>query len=153
MQIVDILRNHARRLAGAVETRERKVSATGLGGGKLRLHGKAPPPSFVAHRLAREELVERDRLILRPEPAGGAAIGNAALGGNAGSGERRDDARARPQLLQFVDTGLQLRRDHVWFSRSVSMRCQEVTSWAICTRCRACATSIRRSTFSATRSG
>src|SRR5262249_17156904 len=93
MQIVDILRNHGRRLAGAVETGEGKVPAAGLGGGKLRLHGKAAAPSFVAHRLAREELIEGDRLILRPEPAGGAEIGNAALGGNAGSGERGDEAR------------------------------------------------------------
>src|SRR3989442_7021550 len=96
MQVVDVLRDHGRRLAGAVETGERKVPATGLGGEKLRVHGKAPPPSFVAHRLAREELVERDRPILRPEPAAGTEIGNAALGGNAGSGERGDDARALP---------------------------------------------------------
>src|SRR2546427_3133549 len=59
MQVVDVLRDHGRRLAGAVETGERKVPATGLGGEKLRVHGKAPPPSFVAHRLAREELVDR----------------------------------------------------------------------------------------------
>src|ERR1700758_3513134 len=120
MQVIDVLRDHGRRLAGAVETGERKVPATGPGGGKLCVHGKAPPPSFVAHRLAREELVERDRPILRPEPTGGAEIGNAALGGNAGSGERGDDACALHQLLQFVDSSLQVRRDHVCFIRSGS---------------------------------
>src|ERR1700739_2322570 len=111
MQVVDVLRDHGRRLAGAGETGERTVPATGPGGGKLCIHGKAPPPSFVAHRLAREELVERDRPILRPEAAWGAEIRNAALGGNAGSGERSDDARALHQLLKFVDSGLQVRRD------------------------------------------
>src|SRR5262244_3042109 len=129
MQIVDVLRDHGRRLAGAVEAGKRKVPATGPGGGKLRVHGKAPAPSFVAHLLAREELVERDRLILGPEPAGRAEIGNATLGGNSRSSERGDDARALHQLLQFVDSGLQVRRDHVCFVRSFSWPRRRTKRW------------------------
>src|SRR5262245_63463886 len=122
MEIVDILRDHRRRLAGAVETGKRKVPATGPGGGKLRVHGKAPAPSFVAHLLAREELVERDRLILGPEPAGRAEIGNATLGGNSRSSERGDDARALDRKLQFVDGGLQGARGHACFGPSAPGR-------------------------------
>src|SRR5262245_8297454 len=114
MQIVDVLRDHGRRLAGAVEAGKRKVAATGPGGGKLRVHGKAPTPSFVAHLLAREELIERDRFILRPEPARRAEIGNATLGGKSGSRERGNDARALHQLLQFVDGCLEVRRNPVY---------------------------------------
>src|ERR671934_2921151 len=119
MQVVDVLRDYGGRLAGAVEARERKVAAARLGGGELRVHGKSPPPRLVPHLLAREELVERDRPVLRPEPAGRAEIGDTALGGNAGAGERSYDARALYQVLQFVDGGLQIRRDHVCCIRSM----------------------------------
>src|SRR4029077_898819 len=44
VQIVDVLRDDGRRLASAVEARKRKVSAARPGGGKLRIHGEAPPP-------------------------------------------------------------------------------------------------------------
>src|SRR5262249_11507751 len=101
----------------------------------------------------REELIERDRFILRPEPAGRAEIGNATLGGNSGSRKRGDDARSLHEFLQLVDSGLQIRRDHVCFIRFGSTRCQEVTLWDICTPCCACATSIKRSTSTATSSG
>src|SRR5262249_12096227 len=62
MEIVDVLRDHGRRLAGAVEARERKVPAARPGGGKLCVHGEAPPPGLVAHLLAGKELVEGDWL-------------------------------------------------------------------------------------------
>src|SRR5262249_36682373 len=111
----------------SVETGERKGPATRPGGGKLRLHGKAPAPRFVAHLLAREELIERDRFILRPEPAGRAEIGNATLGGNSGSRKQGHEPRSLHEFLQLVDSGLQIRRDHVCFIRFGSTRCQEVT--------------------------
>src|SRR6266540_505490 len=113
MQIIDVLRDHRRYLAGAVEAGERKVAAPGPGGGKLCIHGKTPPPRLITHVLAREELVERDRPVLGPEPAGRAKVRDAALRGNSGSGERADHACAVHVLLQFVDSGLQVRRDHV----------------------------------------
>src|SRR5262245_66625928 len=126
MQIVDVLRDHRRRLAGTVEAREREVAATGPGGGKLRIHGKAPPPGFIAHLLTGDELVERDRLVLGPEPAGRAEVRDAALRGNAGTREGSDQARPLHQILQLVDGGLEVGRDHVCFIR-YAMRCEEVT--------------------------
>ena len=113
MQVVDVLRDYGGRLAGAVEARERKVAAARLGGGEWRVHGKSPPPRLVPHLLAREELVERDRPVLRPEPAGRAEIGDAALGGNPGTGERGYDARGFDQALQLVNGSLHIGRDHV----------------------------------------
>jgi hypothetical protein len=107
------LRDHRRCLASAIEAGERKVAAPGPGGGKLRVDGKTPPPRFVAHVLTREELVERDRPVLCPEPAGRAKVRDATLRGDSGSGERGDHARAVHEFLQFVDGGLQVRRDHV----------------------------------------
>src|SRR5262249_36783871 len=76
-------------------------------------------PGFVAHRLAREELVERNRLVLGPESARRAEVRNATLRGNSGTGERCDRPRRRDQLLQFVDGGLQIRRDHVCLLPSI----------------------------------
>src|SRR5262249_62327179 len=125
MQVVDVLRDHARCLADAVKAGEREMTATGLGGGKLRLHGKASAPSLVAHVLACEELFEWDRSVFCPEPAGRTEIRDAALGGNSGSGKGGDNPRALDELLQFVDCGLQIRRDHVCFTRR---RCNEVRS-------------------------
>src|SRR6476619_6761103 len=99
MQVVDVLRDYGGRLAGAVEAREREVAAARPGGGELRVHGKAAPPRLVPHFLAREEIIERDRPVLRPEPAGRAEIRDAALGGNSGAGERGNQARALHQVL------------------------------------------------------
>ncbi len=59
----------------------------------MLLHGEAAPPGFVAHLLARQELVERDRPVLGPDPAGRAKIRNAAFGRDARAGERHDHAR------------------------------------------------------------
>src|SRR5271166_3538239 len=113
MQIVDILRDHCRDLSRPVEACQREMSATWFRGGELRLHGEAPAPCLVAHLLARDELVERDRLVLGPQPARGAKIGDATLGRNSGAGERCDDTRRLDQLLEMVDSGLQIGRDHV----------------------------------------
>src|SRR5712671_7815589 len=107
MQVVDVLRDYSGRLTGTVEAREREVAAARPCGGELRVHGKASPPRLVAHLLAREEVVELDRPVVRPEPAGRAEIGNAAFGGNPGAGERSDHVRALHQVLQFVDGALQ----------------------------------------------
>jgi len=129
MQVVDILRDHRRRLAGAVEARKREVSAPGLRRGKVRIHGETPPPGLVSHLLAGKELVERDRPVLGPESARRTEVGDAALGRNASAGEGNDDAGAIHQLLQVIDGGLQIRRDHVCFLSSVffTKRCEEVT--------------------------
>ena len=116
MQIVDVLRDHRRCLAGTVQAGEREVPTTWPSCRKLRMHGKAPAPSLIAHVLTREELFEGDRPVFCPEPAGRAEIRDAALGGNSGSGEGCDNPRGLYELLQLVDCGLQIRCDHVWFS-------------------------------------
>src|SRR5437899_1220470 len=93
---------------GSFVEQRKSGAAPGPGGGKLRVDGTTPPPRFVAHVLTREELVEWDRPVLCPEPAGRAKVRDAALRGDSGSGERGDHARAVHELLQFVDSGLQV---------------------------------------------
>ena len=66
MQIVDVLRDDRRHLAGAIEAGERPMAPARLGVAELVVHGEAPPPGFVARLLARQELVERDRPVLGP---------------------------------------------------------------------------------------
>ena len=52
MQVVDILRDHRRNLACAIEARERAMPTAWLGIAELIAHGKAPAPGFVARLLA-----------------------------------------------------------------------------------------------------
>src|ERR1700687_6114604 len=142
MQIINVLRDHRRRLAGTVEARERKVSAAGPGGRKLRIHDEAPSPGFVAHVLTRKELIERNRLILCPESPRRTEVRNATLGGNSGPGERRDHPRRVDALLQLVDCGLQIRTDNVCLLSSTFLPGDAKRSHPcdICTPCCACAT-------------
>src|SRR3979490_2607632 len=105
MQVIAVWRDPRRRLAGAVEAREREMSAPGLRGGKMRIHGETPPPSLVSHLLAGEELIERDRPVLGPEPARRPEVGYAALRRNAGASEGSDDAGAPPPLLPRLRWG------------------------------------------------
>ena len=94
VQIVDVLRHHAGRLAGPVERSQRTVPAPRLCAAELILHGEAPPPGLVAHLLAGQEIGELDRPHLGPDAAGRAEIRDAAFGRDAGPGERHDDACA-----------------------------------------------------------
>ena len=66
MQIVDILRDDGRDLAGAVEARQRAMAAAGLCPAELLLHGEAAPPQLIARLLAVQELIEWDRPIPSP---------------------------------------------------------------------------------------
>src|SRR5262245_60190591 len=108
MQVVDVLRDHRRRLAGAMEARQRKMSASRLGGGELHLHGEAPAPGLVAHLLAGEEFLKRDRAVFDPESAGRTKVGNPTLGGNSGAGEWRDHASRPHEFVQLVDSSLKI---------------------------------------------
>src|SRR6185503_10615157 len=112
VQVVDILRHQSRHLAGAVEARQRAMAAAGPGGGKARLHGEAPPPGLVAHLPAAKEVVELDRPVFAPQPAGRAEIRDAAFGRDAGAGERHDPARGGDQLAQAVDGAVEIGGDH-----------------------------------------
>src|SRR5438270_532731 len=75
--------------AGHTRAPHRQMAAAGPRGGEVLLHGKAPPPRLVARVLARDELIERDRLVRRPNPARRTEIRDAAFGRDAGSGERQ----------------------------------------------------------------
>ena len=55
MQIVDVLRDQRRTLAGTIETRQGAMPAAGLRARETLLHGEAPPPGFVPHLLARQK--------------------------------------------------------------------------------------------------
>src|ERR1700738_3614581 len=155
MKVVDVLRDYGGGFPRAIKACQRKMTTAWLRGGKLRVHCEAPSPRFVAHFPARKKVLERNRLVLGPEPTRRAKIGNAALGGNAGTGERRDHPCRFDQPNELVNGTLQVLRDHVCslLLHFLAKRCKEVSPGDICIPCCACATLIPRSTSSATSSG
>src|SRR5579871_2502657 len=118
MQIVDVLGDDSRDLACTIERSERAMSASGPGGSKCRLHGKPPPPGFVARLLVSYELVERDRPVARPQSARRAEIGNAAFGRDAGAGKGHDDGGRGDHLTEALDAALKIPGDHGRFIRT-----------------------------------
>ncbi len=112
MEIVDVLGDDGRNLAGAVKARQRPMSPPGPGIAELVVHGEAAPPGFVARLLARQEFVERDRLVLGPKPARRAEIGDAAFGRDAGAGEWHNDPSLVDQVLQLGHGGVEIGCDH-----------------------------------------
>ena len=70
VQVVDVLGDDRRNLAGPVERSQRAMPAAGLRRRKCRLHRKAPPPRFVPRVRAGDEFIKRDRAVTRPQPAG-----------------------------------------------------------------------------------
>ncbi len=74
MQIVDILRDHARHFSGAIQRGDGAMAASRFRRSERRLHREAPLPGFVARLLAGDELVEGNRPALassRCRPANG----------------------------------------------------------------------------------
>ncbi len=114
VQVVDVLRDHARHLAGAVEARQRAVAAAGLGAAELIHHGEAAPPGFVAGLLAGQKFVELDRPVLGPQAAGRAEVRDAALGRDAGAGEWHDGAGLVYHLAEPRDRGGEIGSDLGW---------------------------------------
>ena len=90
MQIVDVLGDDGRNLAGLVERGQRAVTAPGPRRGEGRLHRKTPPPCLVPRIGTGDEFIERDRTVAGPQSAGRTKIGNAAFGRNAGAGKGND---------------------------------------------------------------
>src|SRR5262245_52066519 len=152
MKVVDVLRDHRRSFACTIEARQRKMAAARPCARKVPIHRKPTAPSLITHFLARDEFVERDWLVFRPESARRTEVRNATLSGNSGARKRRDAARLGDEGLQALYGTLQIERDHVCSRRRLSpaRRCKEVTPCDICTPCSACATLTRRSTFIAT---
>ena len=103
VQIVDVLRDHRRRLAGPIEAGERQMAAR-----PAALSKTAPPWRTAAARTSSRiswlAMNSSNGIgwYLGPEAAGRAEIRNAAFGGDAGAGERHDRARACDQVAQAL---------------------------------------------------
>src|SRR6185369_12838215 len=100
VQVVDVLRHDARRFTNTIKARQREMPAAWSCLTEMLLHREAPPPGFVAHLLARQELVERDRPVLGPDSAGRAKIRNAAFGRDPRAGEGDDDLGSIDEVAQ-----------------------------------------------------
>src|SRR2546430_4367357 len=70
MQIVDVLGDDARNLAGPVERGQRAVAASRLCCGECRFHREAPPPCFVPGVRTGDKFVECNRTVAGPQSAG-----------------------------------------------------------------------------------
>ena len=164
MQIVDVLRDHGRHLAGAVEARQREVAAARLGVAELSLHGEAPPPGL---RCA------------PPGWRGTRRTGSAGSSSTIPPGERKSGMPHSVEMPAPVNGRTTVAsptrscswrprfRDRVRSSFRASCFCPKctarlspnavgptprVSSCDICTRCCACAISMRRSISIATSS-
>src|SRR3954467_3323305 len=67
MQIVDILGDDGRNLAGPVQRSQSAMTASRPRLRKHRLHCKSPPPCFCPGIRTGHEFVERDRAVTRPQ--------------------------------------------------------------------------------------
>jgi hypothetical protein len=80
-----------------------------------------PDSTFAHHGNARtglligEEIRKVDRPHFRPDTAGGPEIRDAAFGGNAGAGERNDDAGLVHEFAQAANGRRSIGRDHAGF--------------------------------------
>src|SRR4051794_39592731 len=85
------------------------MAAAGSGRRKDLLHREAPAPGFVARLLAGDELVEWDRAVARPNSARRAEVGDAALGRDAGAGERHDPFGFGDHVAETLDAAAKIR--------------------------------------------
>src|SRR5205085_9465818 len=67
MQIVDILGDDGRNLAGPVQRSQRAMTASRPRLRKHRLHGETPPPRLCPGIRTGHEFVERDRAVTGPQ--------------------------------------------------------------------------------------
>src|SRR5262249_82014 len=118
VQVVDILGDNARNLAGLVQCSKSPVAAARLGRRKHRRHRKPALPGLVPRLLARHELVVGDRPVAGPDAARRAEVGDAAFGGDPGAGEGDDAETSGKQLPQSLDALAQIRllvnSAHAW---------------------------------------
>ena len=161
VQIVDVLGDHRRDLAGPVEARQRPVAAARL--------ARRRNCSSMAKR--RRQLSSRISWLARkssnsigwylgPDAAGRAEIRDAAFGRDAGAGERHDHSArstsSRSRSMPVSRSGAIMYGHSAigWpVARSPAARRQSALKRSpcdICTPCCACAISMRRSTSTAT---
>src|SRR5262249_49750460 len=139
MEVVNVLRDQARHFARTIESRDSSMTATRLRPAKLIFHGEAPAPGLIPHLLIRHKCVERDHLVLRPDPAGRAKSRNSALDGNACAGERDDCPGTLDQVAESGDCRWKIGCNHSYI---VNVACQSVrfSPCDICTPCSESAT-------------
>src|SRR5215467_916347 len=113
MEVVDVLRHDARCFASTIEARQCEMTAAWPCLAEVFLHREATSPGFIAHLLARQKLVERDRPVLGPDPTGRAKIRNAAFGRDSRAGKRYDDLRRIDELTQPCNACLNVGSNHI----------------------------------------
>ena len=112
MEIIDVLGDDSGTLPGLVERSERPVATAGFCTAELLFHREPPAPAFVPRLLARQKVAKLDRSHLGPDAARRSEVGDAALGRDAGAGERHDGARLLDHFPELADTGLEFGCDH-----------------------------------------
>ena len=112
MQIVDVLRDHARHFAGTVEACQRQMAAAGLRAAEM-----FAPSRTDAARLHRaspgwQRIHRRESAVPGPQPTGRAKIRNAAFGRDAGAGEWNNDLGGSHQFSELCNPGAKIGGDH-----------------------------------------
>ena len=90
VQVVDVLGNHSRSLAGVDQARDGEVTAVWLSSRPAGRAGEDPGPGFPALLGIVRELLEGDRLHPAPHPARTAEVRDARLGRYPGASENHD---------------------------------------------------------------
>src|SRR5579864_7582833 len=93
MQIVNVLGDDRRYLAGTVERGERPMTATRFCGGEGGFHGKATAPGLIASFGACDKLVKGNWPVAGPYSAWRTKIRDATLCGDPGASKGNDDRR------------------------------------------------------------
>src|ERR1700687_6131999 len=117
MQIVDILGDDRRNLAGPVERGERAVTAARLCRGKGRLHRKTPPPGFGPRVRAGDEFIEGDRAVADTQSPGRTEIGNSGFSRDAGAGKGNDRGGCGDHVAELFHAAAKIWCNHVRFIR------------------------------------
>src|SRR5215471_1661524 len=112
MQVVDVLCDDRRNLAGAVQRGERAMTAPGFCRGKSWFHREAAPPCLVPRFLTRDKLVEGNRPIASPQSARRTEIRYPAFGRNAGAGERDDCGGRGDHVTEVFHSAAKVHCDH-----------------------------------------
>src|SRR4051812_24347912 len=105
MQVVDVLRDNARHFAGAVKACQRQMPPPRLCAPEMFLHREPAPPGFVAHVLAAQEFVERNRPHPGPDPSRRTEIRNSAFGRDSSAGEWNNDLGGGDKFAELRNPG------------------------------------------------
>lgn len=87
VETVDVLGDHVGDFAGLRKRRDDAVATIGCGRSDSLFGADLSAPGFATHLFRGEEVVEHNRLILVPDPAGAPEIRNAGFSAYARAGE------------------------------------------------------------------